>query len=62
MNTAYEIYETRQTFLTQFRFWAPQQWGYHFILPPRWMVRDRDRRFIAQYRDQFRLLLTGQLV
>ncbi|MEM9906424.1 MAG: hypothetical protein AAF921_15510 [Cyanobacteria bacterium P01_D01_bin.44] len=62
MNTAYEIYETCQTFRARFRFWAPQQWGYHFILPPRWMVRDRDRRFIAQYRDQFRLLLTGQLV
>ncbi|MEM8805453.1 MAG: hypothetical protein AAGF01_05440 [Cyanobacteria bacterium P01_G01_bin.38] len=62
MDTAYEIYKTRQNFRTGFRFWAPQQWGYHFILPPRWMVLSRDLRFISQYRDQFRLLRTGKIV
>lgn len=62
MDTAYEIDETRQAFRARFRFWDFRHWGYHFILPPRWMWEDRDRRFISQYRDQFRLLLTGKIV
>lgn len=62
MDTAQIITETRQNFQQHCRLCSPAQWPYNFLLPPRWMVSGRDRRFVAQYRDQCLLLRQGQIV
>ena len=62
MDAAYCLYQTRKKFQEQRRGFSLKHLVYDSLIPPWWMILERDRRFCALYRDQNILWKKGIVV
>lgn len=62
MDTAYYLNQTRDRFREQSKGFSLGRFFYNLLLPQWWMIKYRDKRFLALYRDQRILVKRGMVV